>query len=491
GDPKWTNTGPGGTADSGKGIIGSLNWLSANGANSVYCLLMNLGGDGRDVSPFVDNPAEAGDGSDTVAPYDSEPLISGFDDSRLNYAVRRMNQWDRVIRHANRKGIFVNMVLAETEDGNTNWLDDGNTVLSTQRKLFLKNMVAMFGHNLGLKWNLWEEVPLGSTEDEVSRAELTSIAHWIQDWDAVDYDEERDEWIGHAISVHGIPNFKRTVLSGFELMYQDLIDNTSDGDWWLDATSMQIHGGESGTSSFTDPGDYSYYVEQMGGNFFSCDANGGTPGSSSRLVLLDVDEQGAPGTGYASDDYTTAYSEAKSDARRKRVLFDVLFSGASGIEWYCGYYANSSGPVNGGGDLALEDFDTRADLLATTEAAIDFLTDTIHGAGGRDLFEFEADDDLVSNEYVHSIYGGAEVYFQSQVCYLVYYPGMGTGGPGDIAIDHGGTSTIATAYWYDAEDMTYVSSETLGTDTGSQTYSPTAPSGATSADDFVMAVIFR
>ena len=44
GDPTW---------DGGKGkeIIGAVNYLAEHDVNSAYMMLMNIGGDGRDVSP--------------------------------------------------------------------------------------------------------------------------------------------------------------------------------------------------------------------------------------------------------------------------------------------------------------------------------------------------------------------------------------------------------------------------------------------------------
>src|SRR5688572_26314645 len=41
------------SADAGKGLIGPLNYLSSKGANSIYFLPMNIGGDGKDTSPYV------------------------------------------------------------------------------------------------------------------------------------------------------------------------------------------------------------------------------------------------------------------------------------------------------------------------------------------------------------------------------------------------------------------------------------------------------
>ncbi len=490
GDPTWTTTGPGGSTGHGKGIIGALNWLSLNGANSIYLLPMNLGGDGRDVSPFVDTPAVAGEGAQGIAPYDNVPLVNGFDDSRLNYRVKRLNQWDLVFRHANKKGLFLNVVLGETEDGNTNWLDDGTTVMSVQRKLFLKNMVAMFGHNLALKWNLWEETPIGASNDEIHPDDVTDMGLWIKSWDFVDWDPVRMSWIGHGISTHGYPNNSRSTPTGWWFLYRWLRDNVADADWVLDATSMQIHGGESGSHGNTDASDYGWYVEQVRTDFLAGDQSSGNAGSSPRYVLLDVDEQGSPGNGLKSDLNGGGNADATAEDRRKRILFDTLFSGASGIEWYCGYYPSQVG----GGDVRLEDFRTRADLLATTKTVVDFLTDSIHGQLGADLFQFEAADSLVSGEYIHPVFGEAEVFAQPEVCYLIYYPGLGSnGGAGTVTVDHGPTLKSGGMLWYRAEDMSLVPSatQTFPLATGVQSYLPVPPAGADDTTDFVLRIYLR
>ncbi|HYW78700.1 MAG TPA: DUF5060 domain-containing protein, partial [Thermoguttaceae bacterium] len=47
GDPTWQG-------GKGKNIIGALNYLASKGMNSVYFLTMNVGGDGKDVWPWID-----------------------------------------------------------------------------------------------------------------------------------------------------------------------------------------------------------------------------------------------------------------------------------------------------------------------------------------------------------------------------------------------------------------------------------------------------
>ena len=46
GDPDWGD-------GKGRGIIGALNYLASQHVNSIYFLTMNVGGDGKDVWPWI------------------------------------------------------------------------------------------------------------------------------------------------------------------------------------------------------------------------------------------------------------------------------------------------------------------------------------------------------------------------------------------------------------------------------------------------------
>ena len=122
GDPVWQN-------DKGKGIIGALNYLHEAGVNSFYFLTMNIGGDGKDVWPYINHET-----------------FDRFDCSKLD-------QWEIVFSHAENLGIMLHFVLQETE--NELLLDNGET--GTMRKLYYRELIARFGHHLAITWNLGEE----------------------------------------------------------------------------------------------------------------------------------------------------------------------------------------------------------------------------------------------------------------------------------------------------------------------------------------------
>ena len=123
-------------------------------------LSYNAGGDGDNVWPFVSR------------------------DDKFHYDVPKLDQWQIVFEHAQRKGIYLHFKLQETENddnvtGNPSGgrgaggtagagrggpllanpvresLDGGD--LGVERRLYLREMIARFGYLLAINWNLGEE----------------------------------------------------------------------------------------------------------------------------------------------------------------------------------------------------------------------------------------------------------------------------------------------------------------------------------------------
>src|SRR6185503_20454661 len=94
GDPDWGS-------GKGKGIIGALNWLAAAGANSIYFLPMNIGGDAKDTFPTI------------------------TEQDKTHYDTSKLGQWETVFAHCDRVGIFLHFQLAETESTNESYYDGG------------------------------------------------------------------------------------------------------------------------------------------------------------------------------------------------------------------------------------------------------------------------------------------------------------------------------------------------------------------------------
>ncbi|NQU25469.1 MAG: DUF5060 domain-containing protein, partial [Candidatus Nealsonbacteria bacterium] len=171
GDPTWQD-------GRGKGIIGALNYLASKGMNSVYFLTMNVGGDGKDVWPWI--------GPDT----------------RDRFDCSKLDQWEIVFSQMDKLGILLHVITQETE--NDQLLDGGE--LGILRKLYYRELIARFGHHPALVWNLGEE----NTNTDRQRAEF---CRYIQALDAYrhpivvhtypgKYDEAYTPLLGHA-NFHG------------------------------------------------------------------------------------------------------------------------------------------------------------------------------------------------------------------------------------------------------------------------------------------------
>ena len=164
GDPDWNN-------GAGKGMIGFLNYMSKEHVNSIYFMPNNIGGDGKNVWPYVGKIDPKG-----------HP-----DNDNLHFDISKLHQWEIVFDHAQRKGIFLHFVLNEAEELNKRELDEG--MLGVERKLFYRELIARFGHHLALQWNLCEEYNL---RFKISPELAKEYAEYIQAVDPYD----------HPITIH-------------------------------------------------------------------------------------------------------------------------------------------------------------------------------------------------------------------------------------------------------------------------------------------------
>ncbi|MCB1197799.1 MAG: DUF5060 domain-containing protein [Deltaproteobacteria bacterium] len=126
GDPTWEGGSSG--AQKGKGIIGAINYLSSKEMNAFSFLSMNVNGDGKNVWPWINYTA------------------------RDRYDISKLEQWNIVFTHAQSKGMYLHFKTQETE--NDQLLNNGS--LGVERKLYYRELIARFGHHLGLNWNLGE-----------------------------------------------------------------------------------------------------------------------------------------------------------------------------------------------------------------------------------------------------------------------------------------------------------------------------------------------
>jgi len=137
GDPTWKN-------GKGKGLIGALNYLAGKGANSFSFLPYNAGGDGDNVWPFVER------------------------EEKFHYDCSKLDQWSIVFDHGTALGLHLHFKLQENEmDDDRRGHGDGvmghvpesldGGKLGPERKLYCRELIARFGHALGLNWNIGEE----------------------------------------------------------------------------------------------------------------------------------------------------------------------------------------------------------------------------------------------------------------------------------------------------------------------------------------------
>lgn len=175
GDPTWDG-------GKGKAIIGATNYIAEQGLNTIYLLTNTSGGDGQDVSPW------------TFAAQNTPKFDKGLSNNELDkfstYDVSKLSQWEIVFDHLDDKGIYKNVLLQETE--NDQQLDGGTiadgTSLSVERLVYMREMIARFGHNNGIQWNIGEE----NTNTDQQRADQ---AEYLKSVDGYD----------HLVVVHSFP----------------------------------------------------------------------------------------------------------------------------------------------------------------------------------------------------------------------------------------------------------------------------------------------
>jgi Domain of unknown function (DUF5060)/Putative collagen-binding domain of a collagenase len=302
GDPTWQN-------GKGKGMIGAVNYLHSTGVNSIYMLTMNILGDGKDVWPYSDH------------------------NERYRFDCSKLDQWELVFDHMESLGMMAHFVLQETE--NEVLLDNGYT--DVQRRVYLRELVARFGHHLGLTWNLGEEngphhwTPVGQTHQQ--KVDMATYLRSLIAWPA--------NIVLHTHSDDG---------------YQDKYLEPMLGEGIIDGPSMQV------ANPARVHKRMKHWVE--------------TSEEAGERWLVCLDEIGPASKGVMPDSHDVFH-----DTVRKHCLWGSLMAGGAGVEWYFGYRF----PHN---DLNLEDFRSREAWWAQSTIATQFMNQ-------YPLEEMSCRDDLV------------------------------------------------------------------------------------------------
>lgn len=315
-----------GGGQTGAGLLGMFDYLAQAGANSVSMLLWNAGGDDRNVFPhLLAVLADEFEQMEPRAQWERGLVQDRFDISKLD-------QWQRALSYADKRGLHLHFKLQETE--NDAFMDSGS--LGRTRKLYIREMVARFGHFLALTWNLGEE-------NVQHPGDVRHMASYLAALDPYN----------HPLVLHSYPDQKQR--------YRAFLGSDSA----LNGLSLQ--GRED------DISDLRFDVI----NWITAAKLAGKP------LVMAYDEPGRADGGAGVDpDYPDEKLPSKREIQLDPELFirdglwNALTAGANGVEAYYGYKTGCS-------DLDCQDHRTRARLWREGRVAIDFFNDIVGERAAR------------------------------------------------------------------------------------------------------------
>ncbi|MEM8667861.1 MAG: DUF5060 domain-containing protein [Planctomycetota bacterium] len=365
GDPTWKD-------GKGKGLIGAINYLSGKGCNAFSFLTYNAGGDGDNVWPFIQR------------------------DDKLHYDCSKLDQWGIVFDHGNQRGMYLHFKMQETENDDhrrgkgqcyvPESLDGGN--LGSQRKLYCRELIARFGHNLALNWNLGEE-------NTQTTAQQNAMINYIASTDPYK----------HPIVVHTFPDQQdkvyrallgeRSNLTGVSLQNSSLDTTHAQTVKWVNASK---EAGKAWVVAFDESG------------------------SAAHAQCPDLGYKGFDGR-----DRKGKMTHTENEVRQ-RTLWGTLMGGGGGNEYYFGYQYVEN-------DIVCEDWRSRDRSWDYCRIAIQFFHD--HQIP---FWEMANADELIGNPK-HSI--EKFCFAKPNETYLVYLPKGGT-----TNIDLGGATGTFNVTWF-------------------------------------------
>ncbi|HQF13237.1 MAG TPA: DUF5060 domain-containing protein [Thermogutta sp.] len=306
-DPSWKN-------GKGKGMIGALNYLASKGVNAFSFMPYNAGGDGDNVWPFVER------------------------NDKFHYDCSKLDQWGIVFDHATSLGLYLHFKLQEQEMDDNRLGEKANKkvvpesldggVLGPERKLYCRELIARFAHNLALNWNIGEE---NTQSAEEQRAMIQYI------WEMDPYK--------HHIVIHTFPNWQDRVYSEL-LGDKSLLTGASLQNGWQEVHQRTLQWVQASAKAGRP---WVVANDEQG------PADLGVPPDPGYQGFDGVARSGPEDTGYTLHDI------------RKYTLWGNLMAGGAGVEYYFGYKL----PQN---DLTCEDYRSRDRSWDYCRIALEFFS---------------------------------------------------------------------------------------------------------------------
>lgn len=185
----------------GKSIMGAINYLASVKMNSMYVLLLTVGGDSRDVWPFTSAK------------------------ERYRMDVSKLAQWEVLFEHMNSRGVALHALFSETENESLFEHDETGSTggFAKSRRLYHREMVARFGHHPGLLFNIGEETGWNDQGGWGPRRGLT-------DWQRKAFAGEVD-----SLDSYNTPMLAHTYPNDHDKVYRPMLGNRH-----FDGVSLQL-----------------------------------------------------------------------------------------------------------------------------------------------------------------------------------------------------------------------------------------------------------